>query len=129
MNIQTTDRLKFSFVCYKFKNFSNFPCFLTQYLFFHQHNAWIHLVAAAVAVFLGFFLKITVTEWLFVVAAIGFVLSAEAFNTAIEQLVDRVSPEKNPEAGRIKDIGAGAVLLAAATALVIGLVIFLPKIF
>jgi diacylglycerol kinase (ATP) len=98
-------------------------------LFFHQHNAWIHLVAAAVAVFLGFFLKITVTEWLFVVAAIGFVLSAEAFNTAIEQLVDRVSPEKNPEAGRIKDIGAEAVLLAAATALVIGLVIFLPKIF
>jgi diacylglycerol kinase len=93
-----------------------------------QHNLWIHLLLAVFALAMGFWLKITSTEWCFVVFAIGFVISAELFNTAIEWLVDLASPEWNKKAGRIKDVAAGAVLVSAIAALVIGLVIFLPKI-
>jgi diacylglycerol kinase len=93
-----------------------------------QHNLWIHLVMAILAVGLGLWLRISSTEWCFVVFAIGFVLAAELFNTAIEWLVDLVSPEWNEKAGRIKDVAAGAVLVSAVTALVTGLIIFGPKV-
>jgi diacylglycerol kinase len=93
-----------------------------------QHNFWIHgLITLAVIAF-GFWLDISVAEWLFVVFAIGFVLVSELFNTAIEVLVDLVSPERNPQAGLAKDIAAGAVLISAITAALIGLFIFAPKI-
>jgi diacylglycerol kinase (ATP) len=93
-----------------------------------QGNFRIHLVAMAAAVILGFYFSISRIEWLFVVVAIGFVLAAELFNTAVEYLVDLVSPEWKEKAGWIKDVAAGAVLIAALVALVIGLIIFLPKI-
>jgi diacylglycerol kinase (ATP) len=93
-----------------------------------QHNLWIHLVAGVVAVGTGILLHISRTEWLFIVFAIGFVITSELFNTAIEHFVDLASPEWNEKAGRIKDVAAGAVLIAAITALVTGLVIFAPKV-
>jgi diacylglycerol kinase (ATP) len=92
-----------------------------------QHNLWIHLVLAAVAVGLGFRLKISRTEWCFIAFAIGLVIAAELFNTAIEWLVDMVSPEWNEKAGKVKDVAAAAVLVSAVTALAIGCIIFLPK--
>jgi len=98
-------------------------------LFKSQPNAWIHLFAAFGVIVAGFILKLSISEWIFVTFAIGFVISAELFNTAIEALVDKVSPEQNPISGKVKDLAAGAVLVAAITAAVIGLVIFVPKVF
>lgn len=62
-----------------------------------------------------------------VVFLIGFVLTAEAFNTAIEKICDFIHPELHPKIGKIKDIAAGGVLIAVLTAVVIGLIIFAPK--
>ena len=92
-----------------------------------QHNLWIHLGLTVIAVVMGFLFKISRSEWCFVIFAIGFVIASELFNTAVEWLVDLVSPEWNEKAGKIKDVAAGAVLVSAITALVIGLIIFLPK--
>ena len=61
--------------------------------------------------------------------AAGFVWSAEIFNTAIESMMDHLSPEKHPRVKYIKDLAAGAVLVAAITAIIAGLIIFIPKIF
>jgi len=99
------------------------------FLFKDQPNAWIHLVAAIGVIIAGIFFRLSNSEWMFISLAIGFVFSTELANSAIEELVNKVSPEQNPVAGKIKDLAAGAVLLAAITALVIGLVIFIPKLF
>jgi len=94
-----------------------------------QHNSRIHIGAGVLAVVLGLLLKISITEWIFIAIAIGIVIMAELFNTAFEQLVDLISPEISDKAGNIKDVSAAAVLVASITALIIGLIIFLPKIF
>jgi diacylglycerol kinase len=73
-------------------------------------------------------LEISRTDWLAVVLAIGLVLVAEATNTALEELVNFVSPEYHKQAGIVKDVAAGAVLLAAIIALVVGLLVFIPPI-
>lgn len=88
------------------------------------HNAWIHLIFLAVAVFLGVYFNITVVEWMVLVLAGGFVLCAEAVNTAIEIDIDLTSPEYHPYARDTKDVAAGAVLVAATTALICGCFIF-----
>ena len=66
------------------------------------------------------------TEWCIVVICFGVVLAAEGFNTAIERLVDLVSPEFHPVAGDVKDVAAGAVLICAIAAAIIGCIIFVP---
>ncbi len=92
------------------------------------HNAWIHITALICAWLLGFYFHITQTEWLALVFACGFVLVSEAFNTAIEIDVNLTSPGHHPYAKDTKDVAAGAVLIAAITALIIGLIIFVPYI-
>lgn len=91
------------------------------------HNSWIHIFIALAVVYFGFYFHISTTEWLFIVVAIGMVLVAECFNTAIEFDIDLTSPEYHPYAKYTKDVAAGAVLLASITASVIGLIIFIPK--
>lgn len=93
-----------------------------------QHNAWIHLLAAIVTIVLGFILNVNSTEWCWLIIAIGFVFAAEMFNTAIEFLTDIVSPQFHPTAKKVKDVAAGAVLIAAFSAVAIGLIVFLPKV-
>jgi len=93
-----------------------------------QLNFRVHLVCGAIAVLLGYALHISTAEWLWISLCIGMVLLTELINTAIELLVDLVSPEYNEKAGRVKDMCAAAVLVTAITALVIGMVIFVPKI-
>lgn len=95
-------------------------------VFKSERNFRFHTLAALAAITLGFIFGITTTEWLFVTAAIGLVTTAEALNSAIEKLVDLVSPQKNAQAGWVKDVAAGAVLLASISALVIGLLVFVP---
>ena len=84
------------------------------------------MIAAMAVIIAGIVLGITRNEWIMVVMCIGTVLAAELFNTAIEKLVDLVSPERHPVAGRVKDIAAGAVLICAVAAAIIGLIIFIP---
>ncbi len=91
-----------------------------------QQNAKIHLTATIIVVAAGLWLKITHFEWLAIVFAIALVFVAEIFNTAIEYLVDFVSPNYHSKAGKIKDLAAGATLAAAIFAAVIGLIVFIP---
>jgi diacylglycerol kinase len=92
-----------------------------------QLNFRIHLVATAIALLLGWFLHISTGEWEWVMLCVTIVLVTEIFNTMIETLVDLVSPGYNEKAGRIKDLSAGAVVIAALFALITGIIIFLPK--
>lgn len=92
-----------------------------------QANARIHATATVLVVAAGFWFGLSPGEWCAVVAAIGLVWAAEGANTAVETVVDLVSPERHPLAGRAKDVAAGAVLCAAITALVLGSLIFGPR--
>lgn len=93
-----------------------------------QLNVWIHFAAMVIVIAAGFYFEISLMEWGLITFAVGIVLVSELMNTAVEYLVDLIEPEINEKAGLIKDIAAGAVLLAAGTALVIGLIVFIPKI-
>ena len=91
-----------------------------------QPNARIHAVATVLVVAAGVLLRISPAEWALIVLAIAGVWTAEALNTAIEFLVDLVSPDPHPLAGKAKDIAAGAVLIAAIGSAVIGGFVFGP---
>lgn len=91
-----------------------------------EQNLSFHLIVTVLTIIAGFLLDITRTDWMIVILCIGVVIAAELFNTAIEKRVDLVSPERHPIAGQVKDIAAGAVLVCAATAAIIGLVVFIP---
>ena len=93
-----------------------------------ERNMKIHVLATIIVVILGLILKINIVEWCFCIISIVLVISAELLNTAIENIVDMISPEKNEKAKLIKDISAGAVLVLAIGAFIIGMIIFIPKI-
>ncbi len=98
-------------------------------LFEETPNARIHLVMAILAVALGFIFHISSGEWLAVIIVIGLVLALEAMNTAIETLADFACDKKiHPLIKIVKDVSATGVLLAAIAALVVGIIVFLPKI-
>ncbi len=96
--------------------------------FYSQHNAWIHLLATAVVLFLAIVFHVSNAEAMALTGAVGFVWVSELFNTAIEKIMDFISVERNPKIKLIKDISAAAVLVAAITALVVGCIVFIPKI-
>lgn len=91
-----------------------------------EHNAWIHIVSAGLALLMAYVFQISKPEWCLLILAIGFVLAAETINTAIECLTDIVSPGYSEQAGKVKDIAAGGVLIASTTALAVGAIIFAP---
>ena len=99
-----------------------------QELFMNHPNAQIHLAFTIVALVLSVSLDISQYEWLAIIIVIGMVLSAEAINSAIEILLDHLNPGFHPAVGKVKDLAAGAVLLTAISAALIGILIFLPKI-
>ncbi len=99
------------------------------YMLKTQHNSWIHLVAAITAIIMGLIYKVSSVEWCLLVFAIGLVFTTEMINTSIEKLVDICTPDYNDTAGKAKDVAAGAVLVTAIISVIIGLIIFLPKIF
>lgn len=94
-----------------------------------EQNYVVHLTTATIVVILGFYYKISSIEWIVLALAIQVVLTLETINTAIENLADFVSAERNDKIMRIKDLAAAGVLIAALTAMIIGLIIFLPKMF
>ena len=91
-----------------------------------QHNAWIHSIVATVIVALGLWLGLPPHDWAIIVLTIAMVFTAEFINTAIEAVVDLASPIHHPLAKVGKDVGAGAVLVAALAAALIGLLILGP---
>ncbi|MFN7118770.1 MAG: diacylglycerol kinase family protein [Saprospiraceae bacterium] len=93
-----------------------------------QPNAQIHLVVTLLVLAAGLYFRITATEWCLVLLTIALVFAAEAFNTALEYLTNLVSPDYHPLAGKTKDVAAGGVLIAAFIAVIIGIIIFLPKV-
>lgn len=94
-----------------------------------QRNMQIHGVAFILVVVLGFYFQIDKMEWVAIVLCSGMVFSAEIINTSIEEIVNFISPEKNPKAGLIKDLAAGAVLITAIAAIVVASIIFVPNFF
>lgn len=93
-----------------------------------QHNTWIHIFISFSVICAGFSFRISKNEWIAIVLCIGLVMAAEFFNSAIEALVDLVSPDYNEKAGKIKDIAAAAVLLTAITSVITACIIFSPYI-
>jgi len=93
-----------------------------------EHNARIHLVALVGVIIAGLILRIGIYEWMAVVFASGLVFMAELFNTAIEKLADEVDPKWNARIGQVKDYAAGAVLVSALVAMIVGALVFLPRI-
>ncbi len=96
-------------------------------VFATEANMRIHLIFTVLVIICGFIFKISVTEWLFCILSFGLVISMEMINTAIEKYVDFVTPEYHVDAGKAKDIAAGAVLISAFFAAIVGLIIFVPK--
>lgn len=97
-------------------------------LFKEEHNARVHAFSTIAIIILGLFFQISTIEWLFIIGSIGAVISMEALNSAIENIADFISPDQHDLIKKIKDLAAGAVLISAASAFVIGSIIFLPKI-
>jgi len=94
-----------------------------------EHNAWIHFMCSIAVLTLAVLIPVNTTELVALVFAIGFVWVAEMFNTCIERMLDFVSPERHPEIKFIKDLAAGAVLVAALVSVIVAIVVFIPKLF
>ena len=93
-----------------------------------EHNARIHLVAAIGVVIAGILCKISKTEWIAIVFAIGLVICMEIINSAIENIADFICPEQHDTIKKVKDLAAAGVLISAIVALIVGLIVFLPKV-
>jgi len=93
-----------------------------------EHNGWIHAGATILVVAASIYFQLSSDEWRWIILAIALVWLAEALNTAIERLADAVTLESNENIGLAKDVSAGAVLVAAVFAVLIGTTIFLPHI-
>ncbi|MBF7090858.1 diacylglycerol kinase family protein [Flavobacterium sp. ALJ2] len=93
-----------------------------------EHSVMVQFSLGIIMTIAGFYFRITSTEWLFQILAIGLVLSVEGLNTAVEKVADFIHPNYHERIGFIKDIAAGAVFFAAMTAIAIGLTIYIPYI-
>ena len=92
-----------------------------------EQNFRFHVLSAVIVMIAGLFTGLSIIEWIIIVLVITLVIGAEMFNTAIERVVDLVSPDYHPLAKQAKDIAAAAVLVFAACSVIIGMLIFLPK--
>ncbi len=96
-------------------------------LFRDEAHAKIHAVVAVLVVIAGFVFRVSLSEWCLLAICIGMVFAAEAFNTAIETLANRVTKDNDPLIARTKDVAAAGVLLIVFGAIAVGLIIFTPK--
>ncbi|WP_430613131.1 diacylglycerol kinase family protein [Flavobacterium sp. JP2137] len=94
-----------------------------------EHSIITQLIIAGLATIAGFYFQISTTEWMMQIFSIGLVLSTEGINTAIEEMADFIHPDFHKKIGLIKDVAAGAVTISALTALIIGIMIYYPKLF
>ena len=96
-------------------------------LLLEEHNARIHVFMGIQTIVVGVVLQLSLTEWMFITLSIGFVITMEIINSAIENLSDFVSPQQSNLIKKIKDLSAASVLISALTSVIIGLFIFIPK--
>ena len=97
------------------------------FLFNSQVNARIELALTGIVIIVGILFKISSPEWLAILLCIAMVLSLEGINTAIEIFADKLHPDFDKEIGKLKDVAAGAVLIASIVAAIIGFIIFVPR--
>ncbi len=97
--------------------------------FIRERNFRIHLFIATIVIIIGFYFRLEWIEWIFIIIMIQTVLITELINSLMERIIDYIKPELHPKAKIIKDISAAAVLVAAITSIIVGLIIFIPKIF
>jgi diacylglycerol kinase (ATP) len=95
----------------------------------YEHNARIHLFILIMVIVAGIMLRITLPDWMVILLASGMVFVSECFNTAVEYLSNVVSPEYNEKIKTVKDIAAAGVLISAVISIIIGIIVFLPKIY
>jgi len=93
----------------------------------YEHNSRIHSIAAIAVIILGLLMKINLTEWSLLIIVIGMVFITELLNSSLESFADSMKPEWNDMIGKAKDYSAAAVLIAAFISLVVGVIIFVPK--
>jgi undecaprenol kinase/diacylglycerol kinase (ATP) len=93
-----------------------------------EHNSRIHLFFTICVLLASIYFNISTFEWIAIIFAIGFVITLEIINSVIENICDFISPEKNIQIKKIKDLSAAGVLVSSIIALIIGVIIFLPKI-
>ncbi len=93
-----------------------------------EHNSRIHLLSALAVIAAGIVLKISMPEWCLIIIVIGLVFMAELLNTALEEMSDIIDPEWNEKIRKVKDYAAAAVLISAIVSVVVGGLIFIPKI-
>ena len=98
-------------------------------LFSSQRNAVIHLLLMFCAIVMGFMFQISNSEWIMIIFCSALVIAAEAFNTALEKMADAIHPDKHDGIGNAKALAAGSVLITAIAALIVGIIIFLPKLY
>ena len=118
MNVNDIDRLKFSF-----RN----ALIGIKTAYKSQKNLRLHIVIGFFVIFLGVFLKVSIVEWLILLLTILMVVITEMFNTALEFTVDLFSTEYSKQAKKAKDVSAAGVLIPVFFAIIIGIIIFLPK--
>jgi diacylglycerol kinase (ATP) len=92
-----------------------------------EHNSWIHFAVVVILIPVCIVLRLSLIEWTLITICIGLVLAMELVNSAIERLADKISPQRDSDIGKIKDIAAAAVLVSAIAAAVVGLIILVPK--
>jgi diacylglycerol kinase len=98
-----------------------------RFLLKYEHNSRIHSIAAIAVIVLGLLMKINPTEWSLLIIVIGMVFITELLNSSLESFADSLKPEWNDLIGKAKDYSAAAVLIAAVISLVVGAIIFVPK--
>jgi len=99
------------------------------HLITREDSVKVQFVIGIIMTIAGFYFELSSTEWMIQILVIALIMAIEGINTAIEEIADFVHPEFHNKIGLIKDIGAGAVFIFAIAALIVGLIIYLPKIF
>ncbi len=99
-----------------------------KYAFKYEQNILVHTLATILVVIAGIYFKISQIEWLAIILIIGLVIATELINTSIEATIDLITKETHPLAKIAKDTAAAAVLVFGLTAIIIGFIIFVPKI-
>lgn len=98
-----------------------------KYLVFTEHSIMVQVAIAVIMCIVGYIVELNAMEWGLQFLAIGLVLVAESLNTAIEKLADFIHPSFDKKIGFVKDVSAGGVAIAAIIAIIIGLIIYIPK--
>lgn len=98
------------------------------YVWKHERNFRLHILALFLVIAAGFILQVSALEWIFICLVSGLVLVTEMINSALELMIDYLKPDIHPSAKAIKDIAAGSVLISALLAIVVGSIIFIPKV-